>query len=188
MIRVPILSIAEGSSAKWPTWTMVLAVLLLGPAIEASAQDDWTPGTYMTQAMGRVMGTVRLVDDQSDYGYDGPGTICFMGGYFRPGGTIGFDRSWSKALGTPSSVAAMMTPSTWTSTYNSDGVLVAEDTKADPEPMVQYTPPGRAPIPSMSSSTTPPRPASVRWRCFAMASMCPPIMSSRRRETCSVTA
>ncbi|RUL87557.1 hypothetical protein [Tautonia sociabilis] len=119
----------------------MLAVVLF-PSLGLAQPGDWTPGVYMTQAMGRVMGAVRAISDKSDYGYDGPNTVCFMGGYFRPGATIGFNRHLERGRpyafiggGDEDAVDVDI------EIFDEAGNLVAEDTKTDAEPTILYTPP-----------------------------------------------
>jgi hypothetical protein len=68
----------------------VLALLVAGGA----ARADWVPGERMTEAGGRVMGTVRGLSDVSKFGYDG--NITVMAAFIQPGKTTSMERQLTR--------------------------------------------------------------------------------------------
>lgn len=60
----------------------LLAVTALPTA--APAEDEWQPGVYMTQALGRVMASARNVTLKTKFGLD-DGSTCFMGALLKSG-------------------------------------------------------------------------------------------------------
>jgi hypothetical protein len=50
----------------------------------APGDDEWRPGIYMTQALGKIMASARNVTQKSRFGLDDGGT-CFMGALLKVG-------------------------------------------------------------------------------------------------------
>src|SRR5262245_36495772 len=50
----------------------------------ATAEDEWQPGKYMTQALGRIMASTRNVTQKTKFGLD-DGSSCFMGALLKVG-------------------------------------------------------------------------------------------------------
>lgn len=64
------------------TGAALLALTALPTA--APAQDEWQPGKYMTQALGKIMASARNVAQKTQFGLD-DGSTCFMGGLLKVG-------------------------------------------------------------------------------------------------------
>jgi hypothetical protein len=71
----------------------VLALVVVGASTgqaRAQAPMRWVPGERMTEALTRLMGTVRDVSNKGPYGYDRG--VCLMAGFFSEGQTGTFKR------------------------------------------------------------------------------------------------
>jgi hypothetical protein len=109
-------------------------------ATPAGAAEQWGPGKHMTQAVGRVMGSVRLASNISDYGYDNG--ICIMAAFLRPGATVAFNRPLERGerymiLGGGDDDVEDLD----IEVLDSSGDVVAKDDKVDAAPVVEFTAP-----------------------------------------------
>jgi hypothetical protein len=123
------------------TSACIAAFLLVGSTGAAPAADDeWTPGTYMTQALVRVMGGVRGVTEKTKYGLD-DGSSCLMGGLMKVGGSA----SSSFPLLAGESYAFLGGGDDDTKdldiyVLNAQDKIVARDVDNDATPVVEFTP------------------------------------------------
>ena len=75
------------SMRRWAVFRLPLLLATIAGGTEAA---EWKPGIGMTQAVGRVMGSVRRIGDNTSFGYDDG--ICIMAAFLRPGANIDFTR------------------------------------------------------------------------------------------------
>ncbi len=117
-----------------------LAVLLLASTPIASAESAWRPGTFMTQAMVRVMSSVRKITEKTPFGLD-DGSSCFIAGYLAVDGEIGTGipleagRTYAILGGGDDDVTDL-------DLYLKDsaGDVVARDVEKDSHPVIVFTP------------------------------------------------
>lgn len=60
----------------------------------STAQDQWEPGRHMTQAVARVMGSVRGLSEISEYGY--ADDVCIMAAFVQPDKKVAFERNFRR--------------------------------------------------------------------------------------------
>lgn len=116
--------------------TLALAV----PALPAPAPNEWTPGTYMTQALAQVMASVRSVTEKTKYGLD-DGSSCFMGALLKVGGQV----VTGMPLKAGESYAFLGGGDDDTKdldlyVQDANGKIVARDVDKDATPVVEFTP------------------------------------------------
>jgi hypothetical protein len=121
----------------------VLALALLAAttsSVEAQARPRWVPGERMTDAMTKMMATVRAVSDKTTFGYDNG--VCLMAAFVPEKGKVAFNRQLVKdqryailAVGEGSVQDLDL------EVVDDRGRVVASDTKADPEAVVIFRAP-----------------------------------------------
>jgi len=118
-----------------------LGVALCLPQARAGAQAKWRPGTFMTQALSRVMAGARQLTEKTEYGLD-DGSLCFGGAYLKPGQSAGTTvpleggRTYALIGGGDEDAqdvdVQFLTP---------NGKVAAQDVEDDADPVATFTPP-----------------------------------------------
>ncbi len=117
---------------------VVPALLGLPPA--ARAASDWVPGSYMTQAISRVMSSVRKITEKTEYGLD-DGSTCFIAAYLAEGAEAGQTmpliggRSYAFLGGGDDDVKDLDL-----FLKDSEGNVVERDVATDANPVIVFTP------------------------------------------------
>jgi hypothetical protein len=118
---------------------LALALSLAGRSQRAEAAPrEWGAGKYLTQAVTRVMASMRKVGD--DFGFDEG--VCIMGAFLAPKATVAFDRplragSAYVILGGGDNDAEDLD----IEVLGPDGRVVARDVETNAVPVVRFTAP-----------------------------------------------
>lgn len=118
---------------------LALALLLVVPAA-STAKGEWAPGSYLNQALVRVMASTRKVTEKTKYGLDDAST-CFIGAYLVEGKSV-----TSRIPLKGGTEYAFMgggdddTKDLDIYVEDNDGDVVAKDDAADANPVVVFTP------------------------------------------------
>ncbi len=115
-------------------------VLAGGATAQAAPAEQWAPGAYMEQALGRVMGAGLALDEKLDYGFDGDG-FCLLGTLLRPEGATAFNRPLKKGetyafVGAGDDDAKDVD----LEILDEAGNVLASDTQEDSVPVIEFKP------------------------------------------------
>jgi len=77
---------------RFTTLIAFATLLALTFAASSSAKaQEWVPGKYMAQALGEMMGAVRAISNDTNWGYDGSG-VCLTGTLLSKGEAYALNR------------------------------------------------------------------------------------------------
>lgn len=104
------------------------------------AQDDWTPGKYMSQALTLTLAKGYVLEQNSHFGFDDG--ICLLAAYMEKGAEI----SWNMALDHNSEYVFIGGGDEDASDIDiilidRDGEVVGQDQEEDNNPVVTFSPP-----------------------------------------------
>lgn len=118
--------------------SLYLLPALLFLATPMPTRADWVPGTWMLQAVGRMMNAVLEASEKSEFGYDDG--VSLMAAFLEPRDEITFIRYLDKgqtyiiAGGGDDDVRDLDLE-----VYDDDGRVIARDDKDDNQPVVRFT-------------------------------------------------
>lgn len=115
----------------------LVIVLMSLSVFTAQAQEAWSPGVYMQQAVDNVHKKAEYATSFGDYGYSGG--FCFLGAYVKKGKSV----KWRTTLPTGKQLLFIGggdddATDVDIKIYNSDGDLVKEDAGTDNSPVVKF--------------------------------------------------
>lgn len=119
----------------------LLACFLVSSIIvQAQDQDEWTPGTYMSQALTLTLAKGHILEQNSQYGFDDG--ICLLGAYLETGAEV----SWNLALDHESEYVFIGGGDDDATDIDiilmdRDGEIVEQDQEEDNNPVVGFKPP-----------------------------------------------
>ena len=120
--------------------TLTTCVLVLSCSNTVFAGADWGPGTYLSQALFEMMGSVRAISDDTPYGYDDQST-CIAAVLLQEGETYTMTRSFK--AGTSYVLIAggdSDVQDADLSIVDQSGNRVVADTKTDRTALFKWTP------------------------------------------------
>lgn len=114
-----------------------LLVVFLSFSVLSLHAEEWTPGTYMQQAVDNVHAKAELATSFGDYGYSGG--FCFLGAYILKGKSV----KWRTTLPTGKQLLFIGggdndATDVDIKIYNDKDVLVAEDSDTDNSPVLKF--------------------------------------------------
>lgn len=127
-----------GRTARFVVPAVVLFSMLTAASV--GAESEWRPGKYMSQAVNRVMASVRRVTEKTQFGLD-DGSSCFIAGYLATDSQIGSSIPL-KAGVQYAIIGGGDDDVTDLDLYlkDADGNIVARDVEKDSNPVVVFKP------------------------------------------------